>query len=86
MTGDLHAWTETAIALMKTQMEKAGIKTEAGTAKSFKVTIVEAELGVSGIDFVAAVAKCRVRMKVETGSGYVKDESYEHNAMAPPSL
>lgn len=86
MTGDLHAWTEAAIELMKTEIEKAGLKTtQADAAKSLKVSIVEAKLGVSGIEFVASVAKCRVRMRVETGSGYVKDESYENNALAPLS-
>lgn len=85
MRGDLQAWTETAITLLKTEMEKAGLKTQAGAAKSLKVTIVEAELGVSGVDFVAAMAKCRVRMRVETGAGYVQEENYQDHALAPPS-
>jgi hypothetical protein len=85
MKGDLHSWTEAALTLLKSEMEKAGVRIQKNAVKSIKVAIIEAELGVSGIDFVAAVAKCRIRMRVETGNGYVKDESYEQNALAPPS-
>jgi hypothetical protein len=85
MTGDLRAWTDAAIAQIKTELEKAGLKAQPDGKKSLKVTVVEAELGVSGIDFVAAVAKCRVRLKVEAGDGSVKDGNIESNALAPLS-
>jgi hypothetical protein len=71
LTGDLRAWT--------------GIKTQPDSKKSLKVAIVEANLGVSGIDFVAAVAKCSVRLRLETGNGFVKEETYQNHALAPPS-
>ena len=85
LTGDLRAWTEAAILLMNAELEKAGIKPQADGRKSLKVAIVDANLGVSGIDFVAAVAKCSVRMRVETGNGFVKEETYQNHALAPPS-
>ena len=85
MTGDLRAWTESALSLMNAELEKSGIKTQADGKKSLKVAIVEANLGVSGIDFVAAVAKCSVRMRLETGNGFVKEETYQNHALAPPS-
>lgn len=85
MTGDLRSWTQTAVALMKAELEKAGLATRADATKRLKVAIVEAQLGVSGIDFVAAIAKCRVRLRVETGNGLVQDDNYENHALAPPS-
>ena len=85
MTGDLRAWTESAMALMNAELAKTGIKTQADSRKLLKVAIVDANLGVSGIDFVAAVAKCSVRMRLETGDGFVKEETYQNHALAPPS-
>lgn len=85
LTGDLRAWTEAAISLMNAELAKTGIKTQADSNKSLKVAIVDANLGVSGIDFVAAVAKCSVRMRLETGTGFVKEETYQNHALAPPS-
>jgi uncharacterized protein (DUF1800 family) len=85
LTGDLRAWTESAISLMNAELEKTGIKTQPDSKKSLKVAIVEANLGVSGIDFVAAVARCSVRLRLETGNGFVKEETYQNHALAPPS-
>jgi hypothetical protein len=85
LKGDLNSWTEAAVALLGKELEKAGLKVQAGGEKSIKVTVLDVTLGVSGIDFVAAVAKGNVRIKVETGDGYVKEYSGEKNAAQPPS-
>jgi hypothetical protein len=85
LQGDLYSWTEAAIVLLGTEVEKAGLKVQSGGEKTIKVTVVEVKLGVSGIDFVAAIAKGNVRIKVETGDGYVKEYSGEKNALQPPS-
>jgi hypothetical protein len=85
LNGSLHAWTDSALALMKSELEKAGFTTATGAGKSLKVAVLDANLGVTGIDFVAAMAKCSVRLRVETGAGFVKDESWQNHALAPPS-
>lgn len=85
LQGDLNSWTEAAVALLGSEVNKAGLKVQSGGEKTIKVTVVEVKLGVSGIDFVAAIAKGKVRIKVETGDGYVKEYSGEKNAMQPPS-
>ena len=85
LQGDLHSWTEEAVSLLGTELKKAGLKVQLKGAKSIKVTVVEVKLGVSGIDFVASVAKGNVRIKVETGDGYVKEYSGQKNGLQPPS-
>ena len=85
MQGDLYSWTEAAVALLGAEVEKAGLKVQSGGEKSIKVTVVEVKLGVSGINFVAAIAKGNVRINVETGDGYVKEYFGEKNALQPPS-
>jgi hypothetical protein len=85
MQGDLYSWTEAAVALLGGEVEKAGLRVQSSGEKSIKVTVVEVKLGVSGIEFVAALAKGNVRIKVEAGDGYVKEYVGEKNALAPPS-
>jgi hypothetical protein len=85
LQGDLHTWTETAVQLLGTEMEKAGLKVQSGGEKSIKISVIDVQLGVSGIDFVAALAKGTVRIKVETGDGYSKEYEGEKNALAPPN-
>jgi hypothetical protein len=55
--GKQYTWTESAVKQKSAEVEKAGLKVQSGGNKTFKVTVVEVKLGVSGIDFVAAVAK-----------------------------
>jgi hypothetical protein len=85
MQGDLYSWTEAAVVLLGDEVKKAGLEVKSGGNKSIKVTVVEVKLGVSGIDFVASIAKGYVRIKAETGDGYVKEYFGEKNALAPPS-
>jgi hypothetical protein len=85
LQGDLYTWTEAAVTQLGEEVKKAGLKVQSGGEKSIKVTVVEVKLGVSGIDFVAAVAKGTVRIKVEAGDGYVKEYIGEKNAITPPS-
>lgn len=85
LQGDLYSWTEAAIALLSTEVEKAGLKVQSSGEKSIKVTVVAVKLGVSGIDFVASIAKGNVRIKVEAGDGYVKEYVGEKTALKPPS-
>lgn len=85
LKGDLYSWTEEAIVLLGTEMEKAGLTVQPDGDKSIKVSVVDVKLGVSGIDFVASVAKGNVLIKAETGDGYVNEYSGQKNAMRPPS-
>ena len=85
LQGDLYSWTEAAVVLLGEEVKKVGLEVQSGGNKSIKVTVVEVKLGVSGIEFVAAIAKGYIRIKVETGDGYVKEYIGEKNALAPPS-
>lgn len=85
LKGDLHSWTEAAVNVLGAEVEKAGLKIQAGGAKSIKVTVLEVKLGVSGVDFVASIAKGSVRIRVETGDGYVKEYVGEKNNLHPPT-
>jgi hypothetical protein len=85
LQGDLHTWTEIAAQLLTTELTKAGLKVQAGGQKSIKISVVDLKLDVSGIDFVAAMAKGNARIKVETGDGYSKEYEGEKNALRPPN-
>lgn len=85
LQGDLNSWTEAAVVLLGSEVQKTGLKVQADGKKSIKVTVVEVKLGVSGIDFVAAIPKGTVRIKVETGDGYVKEYIGVRKAMQPPA-
>jgi hypothetical protein len=84
MKGNLNAWSDSSIALLKQSFEEAGLQVVPGAPKSLQVSVVEVALDVSGINFVAAVPKCKVRLHVETGDGYSNDYTSENNAMSPP--
>lgn len=85
LQGDLNAWTETAVQLLGKELQKDGLKVQADGEKSIKIAVLDVKLGVSGLDFVAAIAKGNVRIKVETGDGYTKEYEGEKNALQPPS-
>jgi len=85
LQGDLYTWTDSAVQLLGTEMQKAGLKVQATGEKSIKITVLDVKLGVSGIDFVAAIAKGTVTIKVETGDGYTKEYVGEKNAIQPPN-
>lgn len=85
LQGDLNTWTESAVKLVGSELQKAGLQVQADGGKSLKISVIDVKLGVSGIDFVAALAKGNVRIKVETGDGYSKEYDGEKNALAPPN-
>jgi hypothetical protein len=84
LQGDLNTWTEAAVVPLRETAEKAGLKVQPDGEKSILVSVVDVQLGVSGVEFVAALAKGNVRVKVETGDGYVKEYEGEKNAINPP--
>lgn len=83
MHGDLYTWTESAIALMRAELARAGASEQSGASKTLKVAVTEAKLGVSGLNY-AGSPRCSVRLRVETGSGRVVDNATEANAISPP--
>jgi hypothetical protein len=85
LQGDLFTWTDAAVQLLGTEMQKAGLSVQANGEKSIKIAVLDVKLGVSGIDFVAALAKGNVTIKVETGDGYTKEYTGEKNAIQPPN-
>lgn len=72
-TADLHAWTETAVTEMRTELGKRGMPA-AGTAEK------EIRLGITRAQaiFGFAVIRSIVNLHVETSGGYVHD--FEGNA------
>jgi hypothetical protein len=84
LTGSLHAWSEAAGTLLKQGLREAGFDVRDAGERTLGVAVREVELGVSGIDFVAAIPKCRVRLLVAAGSGYVKEVDQVNNALSPP--
>ncbi len=81
MTGDLHSWTASAIHLLKTEFEKRDITVKKNAQKVLSLSIIKAELGVSGLQY-AGLPKCGVDLEVKTDSGYKLNISIESNAMS----
>ncbi len=46
--------------------------------------MTEAILDVAGVEFVAALPRCKVSLKVETGEGYSQTYEESNKAMMPP--
>ena len=84
MYGDLHSWSETAVKLVKTTLEKQGAAISDAAPKTLKLSVTEAILDVAGIEFVAALPRCKVSLKVETGEGYSQTYEESNKAMSPP--
>jgi hypothetical protein len=71
--GDLQKWTDTALRVMKKELESRGMAANAGAAKEIKLTVDNAN-----VHWGFATIRCIVRLKVETGDGYVN--TFEGNA------
>lgn len=84
MYGDLHSWSETAVKLVKTTLEKEGFAISDAAPKTLKLSVTEAILDVAGIEFVAALPRCKVSLKIETAEGYSKTYEESNKAMMPP--
>ena len=83
MTGDLHAWTEAVIVLLKSEFEKRNIPINETAPRILNLSIIQAKLGVSGLQY-AGVPKCSVSLKVVTGDLYSTVITGTSNAMTPP--
>jgi len=85
LQGDLNTWTEQAVQLLGKELQNNGLKVQVDGEKSIKIAVLDVKLGVSGLEFVAAMPKGNVRIKVETGDGYMKEYEGEKNAVGPPA-
>ena len=84
MYGDLKSWSEAAVNQVKTTLEKQGVTISDAAPKILKLSVVEALLDVAGIEFVAALPRCKVALKVETGEGYSQTYEESNKSMSPP--
>ncbi len=66
--GDMQKWTSTAVALLKSELEKRGFNITQGAPKKLKLTIIRANLY-----FGTFVARCIVHIIAETSLGYTKE-------------
>ena len=65
---DLQKWTDTAVGLLKTELEKRGIPVTAGAHKELRLAITRANLF-----WGAATIRCILYLNVETGDGYTRE-------------
>lgn len=77
--GNLQQWTDTAIGLVKTELEKRKIMTTEGANRQLKLSITRAN-----IYWGFASIRCITSLKVETGDGYVRE--FEGNNVSPWTL
>ncbi len=84
MMGDLKSWTASAVGLLEGALESHGVAVRNDGDKQLELSIVEAQLGVSGLQY-AGIPKCSVRLLVRTGGGQSSTFFSEQNALAPPS-
>ena len=80
LVGNLKSWTETAISLLKTELEKKGFVASGEAEKRLELSITPK------IDMIPAafLSRCIVFLKVTTGDGYSRE--YEGNNMSVDSL
>jgi hypothetical protein len=65
--GNLQAWTETAIAIAQTELEKRGMSVSQKAPRSLKMSVISANTTSGGWGF-----RCITNLQVETGAGYVR--------------
>ena len=70
--GDMKQWTDTAVGLLKSELEKRGFNTMQGASKELRLIVTHANLY-----WGFAAIRCILFIKVETGDGYANE--YEGN-------
>jgi hypothetical protein len=70
--GDMQKWTETAVGLLESELEKRGFNTMQEAAKKLKLVVTRANLY-----WGFAAIRCILYLEVETGDGYANE--YEGN-------
>ena len=76
MRGNLQAWTDTAVEVLKTELKKNDIAVSDGAAKKLKLSVTRVNI-FSG----TWNTQCILYLKVETGDGYAKE--FEGNNLSP---
>ena len=71
--GSLNAWTETAVAEMRSELTRRGMPADGAAAKEVRLSVTAAR-----VIFGFAVLRSIITLHVETGNGYVHD--FEGNA------
>ena len=77
--GDLQKWTDTAVGLLKTELEKRGFNVTENAPKKLKLTITRANI-YQGFAAIRSI----LYLKVETGDGYSRE--FEGNNASPWTL
>ena len=65
---DLHQWTDTAVDLLKTELENRGMVVADGEQKELRLAITDAKVYMG-----FWLMRCILYLKVETGDGYVNE-------------
>ena len=74
--GNLHDWTETAVGLLKTELEKRDIVVAEDAPKVLKLAVNKANIYPGFCSM-----RCILYLKVETGDGYIAE--FEGNNLSP---
>jgi hypothetical protein len=77
--GNLNEWTDVAVSLLQTELQKRDINVTEDAFKVLKLNIIQAEL-IWG----AWAIRCILNLKVETGDGYTVE--LEGNNASPATL
>ncbi|MGA1840654.1 MAG: hypothetical protein ACMUIU_08515 [bacterium] len=77
--GNLTEWTDVAVSLLRTELQKRDINVTEDASKELKLNITKAEL-IWG----AWAIRCILNLRVETGDGYTVD--LEGNNASPATL
>ncbi|MDY6973938.1 MAG: thrombospondin type 3 repeat-containing protein [Thermodesulfobacteriota bacterium] len=66
--GNLHMWTDTALGVLETELDKRGVTVTKGAPKILKLSITRACLFWAFHD-----VGCPLNLRVQTGDGYIRD-------------
>lgn len=66
--GDLQKWTDTAVGLLKTELEKRGFNVTEGQHRELRLAITRANVYQGAFQI-----RCILYLKVETGDGYTNE-------------
>lgn len=84
MVGDLKIWTDSAVEMTKKSLEEKGVFFSDESSKIINFSITDVKVDTVGVPWVAALARCKITLNVETGEGYTQTYEASNKDLNPP--
>lgn len=70
LDGDLRSWTNSAVESVRISLGKQGVSVSDKSSRLLKLAVINARIDEWGVPFVAALVRCKIELKADTGDGY----------------